>query len=243
MTDFDGYSGNGTASSSADHVDDTYGRLRGLIVHGQIAPGSRIIETEVADRFGVSRTPVGAALQRLVQEGFIETDGGNGGRTRRRISPLTRQDARELMFLLGDLESLAARWVAEFDEGRRRTIVEKLQSLNGRLESEAKTDPPAPVPLLDIDAEFHRAFVEPGGGPRLLKQHESYRPQAERYYRYYVVNQPCSLYHSLDEHEEMIEAIGTGDPDVAEDMVQQSWRNAEERLQQAIDRDGERGNW
>lgn len=243
MIDVERHSGNGEGSSSTNRVDHTYGRLRRLIVHGQIAPGSRIIETEVAERLGVSRTPVGAAFQRLVQEGFIEQNGGNGGRTRRRISPLTREDARELMYFLGSLESLAARWVAEFDEGRRRRIIAQLQALNDRLENAAETEPPAPAPFFEIDADFHRAFVEPGGGPRLLNLHQSYWPQAERYFRYYIVNQQSSLDRSLEEHEEMIEAIGTGDPDVTEGVVQDNWRNAEERLQRAIDRAGERGSW
>lgn len=242
-TNSDGPSGNGTGSSSATRVDDAYGRLRGLIVHGQIAPGSRIIETEVAERLGVSRTPVNAALQRLVQEGVVELDGQNGGRSRRRIAPLTRGNARELMYLLGKLESLAASRVAGFDDERRRRIVEGLRGLNGRMETEAKTDPPARGPFLDIDVEFHRTFVEAGGGRRLLKLHEAYIPQAERYFRHYDVNRQYSLDRSFEEHEEMIEAIGAGDPDVAGGVVQQSWQDAEERLQNAIDRGGERGTW
>lgn len=85
--------------------------------------------------------------------------------------------------------------------------------------------------------------MDAGGGPRLLKLYESCRPQAERYFRFYVVNQQYSLEHALEEHEEMIEAIRTGAPDLAEAVVRQNWRNSEERLQRAIDRAGERGSW
>lgn len=243
MTNSDGPSGNGAGSSSTSRVDDAYGRLRDLIVHGQIAPGSRIIESEVAERLGVSRTPVSAALRRLVQEGVVELDGQNGGRSRRRITPLTRENARELMHLLANLEGLAASWVAEFEDDRRSEVVDDLQALDDRMENEAKTEPPARGPFLDVDVEFHRTVVEAGGGRRLLKLHESYIPQAERYFRHYVVNEQYSLDRSLDEHGEIIEAIGSGDPDVAEGVVQENWRNAEERLQQAIDRAGERGAW
>ncbi len=48
-----------------------YEQLRHLIVHGHLAPGSRIVESDVAGRLGVSRTPVRGALQRLQQEGYI----------------------------------------------------------------------------------------------------------------------------------------------------------------------------
>ncbi|MFB6240160.1 MAG: GntR family transcriptional regulator, partial [Gemmatimonadota bacterium] len=58
----------------SDRSGETYTRLRELIVRGQLAPGSRIIETDVAERLGVSRTPVRSALQRLEQEGFIESE-------------------------------------------------------------------------------------------------------------------------------------------------------------------------
>ena len=47
-----------------DRATQVYRQLRELIVHGRLAPGARIIETEVASRLGVSRTPVRAALQR-----------------------------------------------------------------------------------------------------------------------------------------------------------------------------------
>ena len=49
-----------------------YAALRELIVRGQLAPGSRIVETDVASKLRVSRTPVRGALQRLQQEGYID---------------------------------------------------------------------------------------------------------------------------------------------------------------------------
>src|SRR5437667_12189347 len=51
--------------------DQVYARLRDLIVQGLLAPGSRLVETEIASRLGVSRTPVREALQRLRQEGYV----------------------------------------------------------------------------------------------------------------------------------------------------------------------------
>lgn len=234
---------NGKHSSSGNRAGETYRRLRDLIVRGQMAPGSRIIETEVADRLGVSRTPVRAALQRLEQEGFVQLDGPSGGRSRPRIAPLTAEDAHELMYLLGSLEGLAARWTTELEQDRRLQVVDDLRSLNARMEEPAEVERPAADRFFDIDSEFHRAFVGPGAGPRLMKLHSSYRPQTERYFRYYVSNQRYSLDRSLEEHEEMIEAIATGDPGVAEEAVERNWRNAEERLQRAIDLGGERGSW
>src|SRR2546428_6917990 len=56
---------------ATDRANRLYDSLRNLIVRGQLAPGARIVETEVAERFGVSRTPVRAAFQRLEREGYV----------------------------------------------------------------------------------------------------------------------------------------------------------------------------
>lgn len=235
---------NETGALSSSRANETYDRLRDLIVRGQLAPGSRIIETELSDRLEVSRTPVRSALQRLAQEGFIQVDSSSGGRSRPRVAPLTAEDAHELMYLLGSLEGLASRWTAELEREERLKVVDELRTLNERMEDEA-SDPErtAADVFFDVDAEFHRSLVEPGAGPRLLKLHRAYRPQAERYFRYYVSDQQYSLDRSLDEHREMIDAIGTGDPEIAEEAVERNWRNAEGRLQRAIELGGERGSW
>jgi hypothetical protein len=52
-----------------------YTRLRGVIVTGRIAPGTRIVETEFARRLNVSRTPVREAMRRLAQEGLANVVG------------------------------------------------------------------------------------------------------------------------------------------------------------------------
>ena len=49
-----------------------YQRLRRLIVEGHLGPGARLVEAELATRFGVSRTPIRTALYQLLQEGFVE---------------------------------------------------------------------------------------------------------------------------------------------------------------------------
>lgn len=243
MTSSEADPGDGAGAASGDRSGETYSRLRDLIVRGQLAPGSRIIETDVADRLGVSRTPVRSALQRLEQEGFIESDGRDGGRARPVVAPLTKKDARELMYLLGSLESLAARWTAGLEEEGRRTVVDDLRTVNDRMIEEAESERPDRNLFFDMDAEFHRAFVEPGAGSRLRKLHASYRPQAERYVRFYVTTHQYSLDRSLGEHREIIEAVEAGDRERAEDAVEQNWRSAEERLQRDIEMAGERGSW
>jgi GntR family transcriptional regulator of vanillate catabolism len=98
-------------------------RLRELIVSGVLVPGERLLEVSLAERLGVSRTPVRAALLRLEQEGLLEAVVSGGGYRVRQFSP---QDIRDAIELRGTLEGLAARMAAErgvdmalMDEARR----------------------------------------------------------------------------------------------------------------------------
>src|SRR6058998_2875728 len=124
--------GNRTGSlASAPHgsrPDQVYARLRDLIVQGSLAPGSRIVETEIASRLGVSRTPVREALQRLQQEGFV--NGAPGAQqSRLTVAPLTRDDVYELLNIVGALEGLGARGAANIEDAARRTLVKELRAL------------------------------------------------------------------------------------------------------------------
>ncbi|WP_293996869.1 GntR family transcriptional regulator [Sphaerotilus sp.] len=85
-------------------------RLRELIVSGALLPGERLLEVPLAERLGVSRTPVRAALLRLEQEGLLEAAASGGGYRVRQFSP---QDVRDAIELRGTLEGLAARMAAE----------------------------------------------------------------------------------------------------------------------------------
>src|SRR5436853_2816855 len=91
--------------------DQVYARLRELIVGGLLAPGNRIVETEIASRLGVSRTPVREALQRLLQEGYV-IDAPDAQQSRLTVAPLTREDVHELLTDVGALEGIAAHHAA-----------------------------------------------------------------------------------------------------------------------------------
>jgi DNA-binding GntR family transcriptional regulator len=212
-------------------------------VWGKLAPGSRIIETSVAARLGVSRTPVRAALQRLLQEGYIQVAGNGGQQSRLCVSPLTRDDARELFTIVSEVEALGARWAAEMPAETRQSVVDRLREINGRLRAAGSGEEPDTYALFDLDQAFHFAFMEAGAGPRLATLHSAVRPQSERYVRLYLTAFTDEIHHSVAEHEAIVEAIAAGRPMDAKEAVLQNWRNAGERLSAVIDRQGERGTW
>jgi DNA-binding GntR family transcriptional regulator len=219
-----------------------YRKLRELIVRGQLAPGTRIVETDVASRLGVSRTPVRGALQRLQQEGYI-VGSPTLQQSRPMVAPLTREDARELFNIVAEIEGLAARFAAELPKDRRERLAEELTAINEQFRKAADAKQHNHNRLWELDEKFHRHYVDVAAGPRLRNLHDAVKPQAERYERLYVSLLARDLTTSVNEHSGIVRAIRSGVADSAQDAVQANWRNAALRLGSVIDTVGERGHW
>lgn len=219
-----------------------YAALRELIVHGRLAPGSRVIESDLAERLGISRTPVRSALHRLQGEGYVTARRG-GRRTQLSVAPLTREDGRELFWIVGELEALAAHWVARGAAAARRETAEALRRTNDELLAASNAEAPDPARLFDLHTRFHQAYVDACGRSRVQAMYGVVKPQAERYRRLYSTALGGHIHASLAEHEAIIRGIAAGDADAAEQAVKANWRNAAERLARVIDRVGERGSW
>lgn len=220
----------------------TYRKLRRLIVQGNLAPGSRLSERELAERLDVSRTPVRSAIQRLRQEGYIVST-GDGKRSENAVAPLTREDARELLYILGTLEGLAASRCAEADEATRRELAELLATVNAKLREAAEQEPTDRKGILTLDERFHATYVEAGAGSRLRTFHEMVRPQKERYLRFYMGGLVNEIETSIREHEVIVDAIRRGDPEAAGEAVEATWKNGAQRLAGVIEQRGESGSW
>lgn len=223
-------------------VARAYHQVRELIVWGRLSPGSRIVESEIADRLGISRTPTRSALHRLQQEGYVRVL--TRGKERRLIvAPLTQDDARELFHIVGQLEGLAARAAADLPSPRRAEVVRRLRALNRDLAQAARQARPDPVRIFDLDTAFHRTYVDHGAGPRLLALHDAIKPQAERYIRLYISSLVDEITTSVEEHDAIILHIGEGNGAAARQAVDANWSNAALRLSKVIAALGERGSW
>jgi len=241
-------SGTDHSSLSAKHAERgerplvVYLQLRDLIVRGTIAPGTPLIETELADRLSVSRTPIRGALQRLRQEGLIADAAG------RRVfkfvvAPLTRDDARSLFHIMGELEGLAAHAAAMLPNVERTALTEALTRVNGELLALANTTEPHSEQFFEMDRQFHRLTTGAGSNPRLTALRETIEPQVERYWRAYAVMRADAVGNSAGEHDAIITALARGDADAAQCAVRTNWRNSADRLAPAFVRLGERGRW
>jgi len=221
-------------------VRTAFHQLRELIVHGKLAPGTWIVEGDLAKRLHVSRTPVRAALNKLQQEGYVR-EHRMANKSRMIVAPLTKEDAAELYSVIGRLEGLAGRSTAALPKVNRMKIVQQLKALNQQLAS-VKGDHSKQGSIFDIDREFHRLVVS-CSGPRLSAWHRAIEPQAERYWRLYASSITSDIQLSIAEHNNIIRALADGDPDRIERSLQINWENGCQRLARVIDVFGERGSW
>jgi DNA-binding GntR family transcriptional regulator len=213
-----------------------------MIVRGRISPGSRIVENDIALHLDISRTPIRSALHRLRQEGYIVPI-GRRKEHRLVIAPLTQDDAREIFYIVGMIEGLAAAEAARGKNSDRDTLCSELEKLNLELAQVARNDAHLSQRFFETDMEFHRCYVEAGAGPRLLALHDAIKPQAERYVHLYANLFGDELSRSVKEHAAIIERIANGSPDAASRAVQRNWRNAAARMERVITMKGERGIW
>ncbi|SRR2546422_219790 len=235
---------NGIRSTETPNISETaFQQIRELIVRGKLAPGSRVVEADLAERLRVSRTPVRAALHRLQQEGYILVNSGRGSKAKLSVTPLTNEDARELYSIVGHLEGLAACATASLEPQARAPLIQRLKGLNDRLRELATAGRGDPNVIFDLDISFHQAIVDAGAGPRLRALHAAVKPQTERYWRLYASSIVDQLGISVGEHVVIIESIANGNSDAAERALQMNWRNGAERLAHVINTLGERGSW
>src|SRR6266545_3093125 len=115
-------------ASLADAVSDYLGRA---IAEGRLRPGQRLIETQLCDELGVSRTPMREALRKLAAEGIVDISSRKGAR----VAELTRSSVTDVFTVRATLEALAAELAATRPDSYR---VEELGELNGRMREELR---------------------------------------------------------------------------------------------------------
>jgi DNA-binding GntR family transcriptional regulator len=127
--------------------DRIYEILLREIVEGGLAPGTRLVEGRLAERLGVSRTPLREALFRLHQEGFVLTSAGRGFS----VKPLDDKEARELFPILSALEGLALSMAGPL----LALDVEALREANRALAPLSRR----PLAAIDADTAFHELLL------------------------------------------------------------------------------------
>ncbi len=154
----------GVVTLSVEHTDlgtAVTASLRSAIVSGEIPAGGRLVETDLAEQFGVSRGPIRDALAELQRSGLVELRARKGSFVR----SLTATDVDEVYTLRTALESLAVRRAVEIgaDTSTLQSLVSTLIEAHDRNDGFA---------IAEADMALHRAVVVAADHARLLEAWE-----------------------------------------------------------------------
>ncbi|WP_081534786.1 GntR family transcriptional regulator [Rhodovulum sp. P5] len=185
---------------------DAYDLILEAIDVGVYAPGDRLVESELAERFGVSRTPIREALQRLETQSLLTRDGRS-----LIVASLGHDQMAELYIVRSELEGLAARLAAQ------HATAEEIRVLRAMVQEDRKhlNDP---VALSRANRRFHKQIH--------LASHNRYLvQQLDLVHRTMALMATTSLaidgrgQDALAEHDAIIAAIEAGDGDAASEAL------------------------
>ena len=189
---------NNTDRPLRESVRDT---LRSRIFEGRYAPGTRLVERDLAAEFNVSRLPIREALRMLRQEGLIRDRAGRGSE----VSGLSAKDVEDLFDVRQSLEVLACRLAA------KRATAEDLRHLESLLDQAEKFL--AKGSILEAhraNSEFHDAITRIANNDFLRSALEPLQGRMHWLFRHV-----SDLPELIREHRELYAAIASGDPDRA----------------------------
>jgi DNA-binding GntR family transcriptional regulator len=203
--------------------DEVYRQLLERISRGDLPPGGRVKDTEMAGLLGVSRTPVREALLRLTREGVLDADMGRGFSVRR----LDEAEMRETGAILSNLEGLALEVSGEVPAERLARLGAIDQELAG-VRGDADR-------CIDLDEQWHRTLLEGCPNGRLLSLISSLWQVPRRYMRAYL-RDAGRLSLSTQHHSRIIEALRRNDRETAARRFSHHWQRGIEELSAWIGR-------
>lgn len=202
--------------------EEVYNTLLGWIMEGELRPGEKLLDKELAESMGVSRTPVREALRRLEDKGLVESAANRWTR----VSEVSIDEPVKIYPIIWNLEELAVSQAIDVMTGEDFTIMEQA---NEKLRKALAEENPVEASLADI--QFHKVFIKRSGNHHLVSiLHDlkiSYRRVEVTYFE-----KDTSGKYSLDEHYRILEALHLGDLQQAQTMIRLNWQNSLQRLQQ-----------
>ncbi len=183
--------------------------IRREILAGRMAPGWRLVETQLAEQLEVSRGTVRAALAQLAHEGLVR----QVAFTKWEVSPISVVDAWELYTLRGALEGLAARLAA----GRGSTAERRHLAATNEMLAQAVREGRF-ADATDADFALHRDIVAMAGHGRLASQHRILLQQV-RVCMMHSGFLPNDFRDLIADHSALVSAVVEGDADRAEDLA------------------------
>ncbi|WP_375690013.1 GntR family transcriptional regulator [Pseudooceanicola sp. LIPI14-2-Ac024] len=201
--------------------------LRRLIFSGELNPGSNHLESELAERLGMSRTPVREAALLLEAQGLVEMQPRKGVR----VVPISPSDMRDIYDVLTELESLSAERAAGFgySEADLSTLADAIQKMDDALASDDRDA------WAQADDAFHSELVRLGRNSRIEAIAAMMVDQVRRARAMTLHIRPTPL-KSNEDHRGVLDAIRAGDPEKARAIHHAHRRHAKTMLLELLEK-------
>ena len=194
--------------------------LRNAIVAGILQPGERLMEIQVAEELGVSRTPVREAIRKLELEGFVVMIPRRGTY----VSDLSIKDITEVFEVRTSLDILAAGLAAErITEEELEQMERLLVEIGGYIEENDMEK------IVEADSQFHDILYRASRNERLVGIINNLREQLTRF-RSLSMSYPGRLKAMFAEHTRMVESLGQRNVALAQQLAGEHMVNAEQVL-------------
>ncbi len=199
--------------------------LRDAIRKGVLKPGERLMEIQLAEELGVSRTPVREAIRKLELEGYVIMMPRRGTY----VANLSIRDVNEVFEIRTSLDSLASGLAAEriTDEELER-LQRLLVLIGGYIESNNMEK------IVETDTEFHDLLYQASRNSRLVGIIFNLREQLTRF-RATSMAFPGRLKETLEEHRRLVEAIAQGDVKEAQAAAEDHMEKSEQTLLKSME--------
>ncbi len=195
--------------------------IREHILTGELPAGTLIHQGELAEKLGLSRTPLREALQRLQAEGLIRIDNHRGAV----VTRPTRQEVSQIYEVQMLLEAAAARWAAELRTDEDLAAVREVLVHHGQS--------PAGVAWMESNKEFHSSIYALARRPVLLETISVLRNRAGMYVNF-LARSDEGRARADAEHLEMYEALSAGEGERLADLIRQHLQHTLDWLQSVI---------
>ena len=206
----------------ADLREQTYYQLRKAILVGPIRPGTVLVQEQLAEQLGISRTPVRDALDRLASEGLVIRSPGG----RIHVAPFSLEELNEKYAVRQALETLALRLAAPNLPGqlilRLKALVEEMKQAITENQSQR---------VIQAGAAFHETIFIACGNTYLRQLLRTLNDSIRRYRRA-AIDIPGRAAETLREHECIWERLAAGDIAAAERAMEEHIARSQQRLEQ-----------
>jgi len=188
--------------------------IRDAIMSGALKPGEKVAEPELAERFGISRTPIREAFRQLESEGYLTVIPRKGAV----VVSFSQKDVEEFYAIKSILEGYAARRACENMTDRD---IEKLRSVNEKLRTLAREGDVKH--FFKIHNDFHDLFIKAADNEKLIELINNLMQKFQRL-RIASLSLPGRMQISVEEHDKIIDAFELRNGEQAEKLVR---KNAE----------------